>query len=92
MPQKKHSAEHRNVFPEDRNDMGIRSLARHSSRSPICVGNWLPANYRAMNKPDEPDQDKPRPKPLPSEEALRIIEEYAKGLREIIKNIRQRLN
>jgi hypothetical protein len=52
----------------------------------------LPANHRAMNKLDEPYQDKPRPKPSRSEEALRIIEEYAKGLREIIKKLRQRLN
>ena len=45
-----------------------------------------------MNKPDEPDQDKPRAKPSRAEEALRIIEEYASGLREIIKKLRQRLN
>jgi hypothetical protein len=46
----------------------------------------------AMNKPDELDQDKPRPKPSRAEEALRIIEEYANGLREIIKKLRQRLD
>jgi hypothetical protein len=45
-----------------------------------------------MNKPDERDQDKPRPEPSRSEEALRIIEEYANGLREIIKKLRQRFN
>ena len=45
-----------------------------------------------MNKPDEQNQDKPRPKPSRAEEALRIIEEYANGLREIIKKLRQRLN
>jgi hypothetical protein len=43
-----------------------------------------------MNKPDEPN--KPRPKPSRTEEALRIIEEYANGLREIIKRLRQRLD
>ena len=45
-----------------------------------------------MNKPDEPDQDKPRPKPSPTEEARRIVEEYANGLRDIIKKLRQRFN
>jgi hypothetical protein len=45
-----------------------------------------------MNKSDEPDQGKPTPKPSHSEEALRILEEYANGLREIIKRLRQRLN
>jgi hypothetical protein len=44
------------------------------------------------NKPDELDQDKPRPKPSRTEETLRIIEEYASGLREIIKKLRQRLD
>jgi hypothetical protein len=45
-----------------------------------------------MTKPDELDQDKPSPKLSRSGEALRIIEEYANGLREIIKKLRQRLN
>jgi hypothetical protein len=45
-----------------------------------------------MNKPDERDQDKPRPKPSRAEEALRIIEEYANDLREIIKKLRRRLD
>jgi hypothetical protein len=43
-----------------------------------------------MNKPDQVDQGKPRPKPPRSEEALRIIEEYVNDLREIIKKLRQR--
>jgi hypothetical protein len=47
-------------------------------------------NIRVLNKPDEVDQGKPRPKPSRSEEALRIIEEYANDLREIIKKLRQR--
>jgi hypothetical protein len=45
-----------------------------------------------MPKPAEPDQGKPRPKPSRSEEALQIIEEYANGLRAIIKKLRQLLN
>jgi hypothetical protein len=47
-----------------------------------------------MNKSDELGQgtEPPKSKPSRSEEALRIIEEYAKGLREIIKKLRQRLN
>jgi hypothetical protein len=46
-------------------------------------------NIRVMNKPDEVDQGKPRPKPSRSEEALRIIEEYVNDLREIIRKLRQ---
>jgi hypothetical protein len=49
-------------------------------------------NIRVMNKPDEIDQVKLRPKPSRSEEALRIIEEYVNDLREIIKKLCQRLN
>jgi hypothetical protein len=49
-------------------------------------------NIRVMNKPDEVDQGKPRPKPSRSEDALRIIEEYVNDLREIIKKLRRRLN
>jgi hypothetical protein len=33
-------------------------------------------------------KDEPLPKPTRSSEALRIIEEYAKALREIIKKLR----
>jgi hypothetical protein len=44
-----------------------------------------------MNKPDEPDQEPRSSKPSRSEEALRAIEEYTNGLREIIKKLRQRL-
>jgi hypothetical protein len=51
---------------------------------------WFSANHQAMNKPDELDQDKPRPKPSRSEEALRIIAEYQNGLQEIVKKLRQR--
>jgi hypothetical protein len=47
-------------------------------------------NIRVVNKPDEVDQGKLRPSP--SEEALRIIAEYANDLREIIKKLRQRLH
>ena len=47
-----------------------------------------------MNKTDKPGLKKepPTPKHSRSDEALRITEEYAKALREIIKKLRQRLN
>jgi hypothetical protein len=47
-----------------------------------------------MNPPDKPVSGKeaPKPKPSRSEEALRIIEEYAGTLREIIKKLRRKLN
>jgi hypothetical protein len=47
-----------------------------------------------MKPPEEPRPGKDEP-PLKSsrlEEARRIIEEYAKDLREIIKKLRRRLN
>jgi len=47
-----------------------------------------------MKPSDEPrrvDKDEPPPKLSRSEEALRIIEEYADHLREIIKKLRRRL-
>jgi hypothetical protein len=43
-------------------------------------------------KKPRPDKDRPPPKLSRSEEARRIIEEYAGTLREIIKRLRQRLN
>jgi hypothetical protein len=47
-----------------------------------------------MISPDEqaPDKEAPKPKPSRSEEALRIIEEYANDMREIIKKLRRLLN
>jgi hypothetical protein len=39
-----------------------------------------------------PDKEAPKPKPSRSGEALRIIEEYANDLREIIKKLRCLLN
>ena len=47
-----------------------------------------------MNKTDKsgPKKKPPTPKHSRSDEALRIIEEYAKALREIIKKLRQRLD
>jgi hypothetical protein len=47
-----------------------------------------------MNQPDKPGPDKeaPKPKPTRSEELLRIIEEYANDMREIIKKLRRRLD
>ena len=43
-----------------------------------------------MKPPDKPrmDKDEEPPKPSRSEEALRIIKEYADNLREIIKKLR----
>ena len=49
-------------------------------------------NHQAMTSPDEPASDKPKPKPSRSEQALRIIEEYANDLRAIIKRLRRLLN
>lgn len=43
-----------------------------------------------MAEPSE--SDKPEPKPTRSEEARRIIEEYANDLREIIRRLREKLN
>jgi hypothetical protein len=47
-----------------------------------------------MISPDEPPADKEAPnhRPSRSEEALRIIKEYANDLREIIKKLRRLLN
>jgi|GEM_PF-3756247 len=46
-----------------------------------------------MNQPDKSDPSKEPPsKPSRVEEALRIIEEYANDLREIIVKLRQRLH
>jgi len=47
-----------------------------------------------MKPPDKPGlgKDEPTPKLSRSEEALRIIEEYAEHLREIIKKFRGRLH
>jgi len=45
-----------------------------------------------MKKSDAPDQGKPgSSEPSRPEEALRVIEEYANGLREVIKKLRRRL-
>jgi signal recognition particle subunit SEC65 len=52
---------------------------------------WLCAEYCGMKPSDEP-KDKPPPKLSRSEEARRIIEEYAADLREIIKKLRRHLN
>ena len=47
-----------------------------------------------MDPPDKPApaKDAPKAKPSRSEEAMRIIEEYASALREIIKKLRRDLN
>ena len=55
---------------------------------------WSCADRCDMKPPDKPgvDKDEPPPKLSRSEEALRIIEEYADHLREIIKKLRRRLH
>ena len=52
------------------------------------------SDNRAMNAPDKPTKGKEAPKPKLSrqEEVLRIIEEYADDLREIIKKLLRKLN
>jgi hypothetical protein len=48
-----------------------------------------------MKPPKEPQRDKedePPSKPTRLEEALRVIEEYANDLREIIRKLRRRQN
>ena len=51
------------------------------------------ADRRDMNESDEPNKDVSKPKPSgPTREVMRIIEEYANDLREIIKKLRKRLN
>jgi hypothetical protein len=48
-----------------------------------------------MKRPTEeprPGEDAPEPKPSRLEEALRVIEEYADDLREMLKKLRRRLN
>jgi hypothetical protein len=45
-----------------------------------------------MEAPKEPRPDKDEPEPSRSEEARRIIEEYANDQREIIKKLRKQLN
>jgi hypothetical protein len=55
---------------------------------------WSSPDRWDMKPSDKPrlDKDKPPPKLSRSEEALRIIEEYADHLREIIKKLRRRLH
>jgi hypothetical protein len=47
-----------------------------------------------MNTPDRPDPGEkvPKAKPSHSQELLRIIEEYANDLRELIRKLRKKLN
>jgi hypothetical protein len=45
-----------------------------------------------MNAANSPDKEAPKPNPSPREEGLRIIEEYAAALREIIRKLRGKLN
>ena len=52
------------------------------------------SDNRAMKGPDKATKGKEAPKPKLSrqDEALRIIEEYVAGLREIIKKLGHKLN
>ena len=52
------------------------------------------ADRQDVKPPEEPrlPKDEPPSKPTSSNEAVRIIEEYAKALREILKKLRGRLN
>jgi hypothetical protein len=54
----------------------------------------LPESLRGMKPPDDirTGKEDPPSKPTRPSEALRIIEEYAKSLREIIKKLRGKLN
>ena len=47
-----------------------------------------------MNKPDDqaPGKEASQPRPSHLEEARRLIEEYARDLRDIIKKLRRHLN
>jgi hypothetical protein len=46
--------------------------------------------FRAMHYGEQlPDKQAPEPDPSPSEERLRVIKDYAKDLREIIKQLRE---
>jgi hypothetical protein len=55
---------------------------------------WSCAKRADMKPPDKPREgnEEPPPKLSRTEEALRIIEEYAEALREIIKKFRSRLH
>ena len=55
---------------------------------------WSCAKRSDMKPSDKPrlGEDEPPPKLSRSEEALRIIKEYADNLREIIKKLRRRLH
>ena len=55
---------------------------------------WFSPEPLAMNTTDRPDSGEkvPKAKLSHSQELLRIIEEYANGLREIIRKLRKKLN
>ena len=64
---------------------------------PFDLAQWSPlgrsdrCDMKPSDKPRRVDKDEP-PKLSRSEEACRIIEEYADHLREIIKKLRRRLH
>ena len=56
---------------------------------------WFASSIRDMNRSPNQIQvskEAPRAEPSHSAEALRILEEYAKDLREIIEKLRRRLH
>ena len=71
-----------------------QALKRETIDLSQCPPFGFSLNHQVMIPLDEPAQDKkaPKPKPSHSEEALRIIEEYANDLREIIEKLRRLLN
>jgi hypothetical protein len=72
-----------------------QALKRETIDLSQCPPFGFSLNHQVMIPLDEPAQDKKAPKPKPSrsqEAALRIIEEYANDLREIIKKLRHLLN
>ena len=56
----------------------------------MALGRFDRCDMKRSDAPGRVDKDEP-PKLSRSEEALRIIEEYANQLREIIKKLRRRL-
>ncbi|GLR85913.1 hypothetical protein GCM10007857_26240 [Bradyrhizobium iriomotense] len=62
-----------------------RSLT-HINGRPLLMAPW------SMTPSNEPRPGKDAPKPSHLDEARRIIEEYEKDLREIIKKLYQKMN
>ena len=76
----------------ERNDANLFTADGSFDLAQCILGSC--ADLSDMKPPDKPrvDKDEPPPKLSRSEEALRIIEEYADQLREIIRKLRRRLH